>query len=82
MGQEMCALDRAAWGGITACNPFDPLPQQFKGDYLALRMHFYYNPEKLPPIDNQPRACGRFKGRNSRNRTEMPRSERFLIEFI
>ncbi len=40
------SLDRAAWGGITASDPFSPLPKQFHGPYLALRFHFYYNPEK------------------------------------
>ena len=40
------ALDRAAWGGITASNPFPPLPQEFGGQYLALRFHFYYNPDR------------------------------------
>ena len=40
------SLDRAAWGGITACNPFKPLPDKFTGQYLALRMRFYYNPDK------------------------------------
>ncbi len=40
------ALDRAAWGGITASDPFSPLPSAFHGPYLALRFHFYYNPEK------------------------------------
>jgi TonB family protein len=40
------ALDRAAWGGITASNPFAPLPNEFHGPYLALRFHFYYNPAK------------------------------------
>jgi TonB family protein len=40
------ALDRAAWGGITASNPFPPLPGEFHGSYLALRFHFYYNPDK------------------------------------
>jgi TonB family protein len=40
------ALDRAAWGGITASNPFPPLPQEFGGQYLALRFHFFYNPDK------------------------------------
>jgi TonB family protein len=39
-------LDRAAYGGITASNPFSPLPSQFNGPYLALRFHFYYNPER------------------------------------
>ena len=40
------SLDRAAWGGITASNPFEPLPQQFHGPYLALQFNFYYNPSK------------------------------------
>ena len=38
------ALDRAAWGGINGSNPFPPLPSDFKGEYLALRFNFYYNP--------------------------------------
>jgi TonB family protein len=40
------SLDRAAWGGITGSNPFPPLPGEFRGPYLALRFHFYYNPAK------------------------------------
>jgi TonB family protein len=40
------ALDRAAWGGITASAPFAPLPAEFHGAYLGLRFHFYYNPGK------------------------------------
>ena len=40
------SLDRAAWGGITASNPFSPLPGEFHGPYLALRFHFFYNPVK------------------------------------
>lgn len=40
------SLDRAAWGGITASNPFAPLPSEFHGPYLALRFRFYYNPAK------------------------------------
>ncbi len=39
------SLDRAAWGGITASDPFPPLPREFGGQYLALRFHFYYNPD-------------------------------------
>ena len=39
------ALDRAAWGGITASNPFVPLPAEFTGPYLALRFRFRYNPK-------------------------------------
>lgn len=44
-GSGDISLDRAAWGGITASNPFPPLPGEFAGQYLALRFHFYYNPE-------------------------------------
>lgn len=40
------SLDRAAWGGITGSNPFPPLPNEFRGEYLALRFHFYYNPDR------------------------------------
>jgi outer membrane biosynthesis protein TonB len=40
------SLDRAAWGGITASNPFPPLPSDFHGDYIAIRCYFYYNPDK------------------------------------
>jgi TonB family protein len=39
-------LDRAAWGSITACKPFKPLPDKFTGPYLSLRMRFYYKPDK------------------------------------
>ncbi len=39
-------LDRPAWGSITACNPFKPLPEKFTGPYLALPVRFYYNPDK------------------------------------
>jgi TonB family protein len=40
------ALDRGAWGGITGSNPFPPLPNEFGGQYLALRFAFYYNPDR------------------------------------
>jgi TonB family protein len=40
------ALDRGAWGGITASNPFPPLPNEFGGQYLGLRFAFYYNPDR------------------------------------
>jgi TonB family protein len=39
-------LDRAAWAGIVASNPFPPLPTEFGGQYLALRFRFFYNPTK------------------------------------
>ena len=40
------ALDRPAWGSITASDPFPPLPSEFTGPFLALRFRFYYNPDK------------------------------------
>jgi TonB family protein len=39
-------LDRAAWAGIVASDPFPPLPTEFGGQYLALRFRFFYNPTK------------------------------------
>jgi TonB family protein len=39
-------LDRAALGGLTQSNPFPPLPSQYTGAPLALRLHFHYNPDK------------------------------------
>jgi TonB family protein len=39
-------LDHGAWGGITASNPFPPLPSDFAGKYLALRFSFLYNEDK------------------------------------
>jgi TonB family protein len=44
-GSGDVALDRAAYGGITASNPFPPLPGEYGGQYLALRFHFFYNPD-------------------------------------
>jgi TonB family protein len=38
-------LDRAAYGGISASDPFSPLPHEFTGPYLALRITFFYNPK-------------------------------------
>ncbi len=40
------ALDRAAYGAITYAIPLPNLPQQFAGDYLLLRAHFLYNPDR------------------------------------
>jgi hypothetical protein len=36
------ALDRPAYGSITASDPFPPLPPEFTGPYLELRIRFYY----------------------------------------
>ena len=38
-------LDRAAWGSITASNPFPPLPKEFPGQILGLRFYYFYNLE-------------------------------------
>ncbi len=38
------ALDRAAWGSLTASSPFPPLPSEFHGPYLELLCRFFYNP--------------------------------------
>jgi TonB family protein len=37
------ALDRAAWGSITGVNQFPPLPSQFHGPNLELRIHYLVN---------------------------------------
>jgi TonB family protein len=39
------ALDRAAWGSITASTPFPPLPREFPGQILGLRFYYFYNLE-------------------------------------
>ncbi len=39
------ALDRAAWGSITASTPFPPLPKEFPGQLLGLRFYYFYNME-------------------------------------
>jgi TonB family protein len=46
------ALDRAAWDGITSSAPFPPLPTDFKGNYLALRVRFLYNPDPAMPASD------------------------------
>jgi hypothetical protein len=37
------ALDRAAWGSITGVGQFPPLPKQFHGPDLELRIHYLVN---------------------------------------
>jgi TonB family protein len=43
------SLDGAAIVGIDQSGPFPPLPPQFQGQYLALRFHFFYNPDTNDP---------------------------------
>ncbi len=38
-------LDRAAWGSIIASNPLPPLPKEFLGPNLGLRLYFFCNME-------------------------------------
>ena len=42
-GSGDVALDRAAWNAITSEGQFPPLPRQFHGPQLELRVGFYYN---------------------------------------
>lgn len=37
------ALDRAAWGSVTGVGQFPPLPKQFHGPNLELRIHYLVN---------------------------------------
>jgi outer membrane biosynthesis protein TonB len=37
------ALNRAAWGSITSVGQFPPLPKEFHGPELVLRIHYLYN---------------------------------------
>jgi hypothetical protein len=36
-------LDRAALSSVRASNPFEPLPSEFHGPYIALRFTYFYN---------------------------------------
>jgi len=40
------ALDRAAWGSITGVGQFPPLPKQFRGPNLELRIHYLVNVDR------------------------------------
>jgi TonB family protein len=40
------ALDRAAVAGISASNPFPPLPSEYKSDRIVLQFNFAYNMPK------------------------------------
>ena len=37
------SLDRAAVAGISASNPFPPLPTEFRGERVLLQFNFLYN---------------------------------------
>ncbi|MFZ0683912.1 MAG: TonB C-terminal domain-containing protein [Terriglobales bacterium] len=42
-GSGDVAVDRAAWGSIIESNPLPPLPREFPGPNLGLRLNFYLN---------------------------------------
>lgn len=42
-GPDDEALARMAWASITKSNPFPPLPSEFTGSFLALRLRFDYS---------------------------------------
>jgi TonB family protein len=42
-GSGDVSLDRAAYGSITASDPFPPLPTEFNGQNLTLRFTYFYN---------------------------------------
>ncbi len=42
-GSGDVALDRAAYGSVTASDPFPPLPTEFGGPNLTLRFTYFYN---------------------------------------
>jgi TonB family protein len=53
-------IDRAAWGAITAVGQFPPLPTEFKGPHIELRINFLTNrplpasaipPPAIPYVD-------------------------------
>jgi TonB family protein len=58
-------LDQSVHDGIAASDPFPPLPKEFVCEYVALQLHFYYNPDMHPkqapvkqvPADRQPLPC-------------------------
>jgi TonB family protein len=45
-GSGDVSLDRAAWTGFTSSTPFPPLPSKFEGEFVAMRVCFFYNPDK------------------------------------
>ena len=41
------AIDRAAWGSITGVGQFPPLPPEFKGPELDLRIQFIISHDRI-----------------------------------
>ena len=53
------ALQRPAVGAIQSGSPLPALPAEFKGDFVELRMNFYYNlsPEPAVPQPSTPKSA-------------------------
>jgi len=54
------ALDQAGHDSIASSAPFPPLPKEFICEYVALQLHFYYNPAgdfERAPADRQVLPC-------------------------
>jgi hypothetical protein len=51
-------LDEAAYKSIVASNPLSPLPSGFPCEYVVLRLHFYYNPDKTDHVNEAIRKTG------------------------
>jgi TonB family protein len=70
------SLDRAAWGGVASSSPFAPLPSEFRGKYLRLNFHFYYNPGE---INIWPSGAVIYEGRFRIVRVAAGRSQKFSV---
>jgi len=46
------ALNRAAWGSVTGVGQFPPLPKEFHGPNLILRIHYLVNKQPAGRNDN------------------------------
>ena len=40
-------MNRAAFNSVRNSSPFPPLPKEFDGQFLVIRLHFYYNPSPV-----------------------------------
>ena len=50
-------MNRAAFNSIRNSSPFPPLPREFDGQSLVLRLHFYYNPAPVLRPAANPYLC-------------------------
>jgi TonB family protein len=81
------SLDRGAWAGIAASNPFPALPKEYSGERLSLRFRFCYNPSKGSRCEDLPQETVSTgpkvsiqPGQNLRIRTG--KSQKFSVVFL